>query len=304
MKKVLIIVSGLALFGFVLWVLLADDGQVEQLEMADMENQEQATDDEPHQQLAENKTAPVPKGTPHKGSAKADPVFTKNLDNLIETNRKEVEECEIGVDRILGSSIEDENDQIYREENLVDTLEEFDRTNLVPKSSGKLLKMLADEKIKDLSPEELGAKLRDLRPCRPYKKMSFIHNLMTSAKNKKWDEETKQRALKSTCGYFKKELSDHTTISNLNMQAALLESMVTEGMLDKKHEDRVSEYKEELEDAYDELLDRADDIREEQEEKGTTPNFIPLEIIKAEFTLAEKFRGTFLGMVKDVGCPQ
>ncbi len=217
-------------------------------------------------------------------------AFNKELESTIELNRKELEECENNFDRIFGNSLEEENPQFFNEDQILQTLDEFDSLPMNPKSSSRLLELLAQDQVGKLKAEDVGQKLKELRPCRPYKKMSFIHGLMTYSKKNKWSEATKLRAVKSVFKYFDKELSDHTTISNLNMQASLLHTLVSEGMLNKKFEERVMDYKDELEDSYDDLLDQADEVREGKEAKGETMDALPLDVIQNEFKLSIKYR--------------
>ncbi len=224
--------------------------------------------------------------------------FNKELDNTIDVNRKELEECEANFDRVFGNSLEDENPQFFSEDQVLEVLDEFDNLPMNPKSSSRLLELLAQDQVSKLKPEDVSQKLKELRPCRPYKKMSFIHGLMSYSKKGKWGEATKQRALKSICKYFNKELGDHTTISNLNMQASLLHTLVSEGMFDKKHEERVMDFKDELEDSYDDLLDQADEVRENKEAKGESMDALPLDVIQNEFKLSIKYRE---GMKKLLG---
>ncbi|HAZ11455.1 MAG: hypothetical protein A2X86_10755 [Bdellovibrionales bacterium GWA2_49_15] len=225
-------------------------------------------------------------------------AFTKDLDNTIELNRKELEECEGNFDRVFGNSLEEENPQFFSEDQVIEVLDEFDNLPMNPKSSSRLLELLAQDQVSKLKPEDVGQKLKELRPCRPYKKMSFIHGLMTYSKKGKWAEATKQRAMKSICKYFNKELGDHTTISNLNMQASLLHTLVSEGMFEKKYEERVMDFKDELEDSYDDLLDQADEVRESKEAKGEAMDALPLDVIQNEFKLSIKYRE---GMKKLLG---
>jgi hypothetical protein len=226
--------------------------------------------------------------------------FNKKLDGLIEQNRVEVEECEGQLDRIFIGNIEDRNDVIYKEENIIEALEDFDQAPVVAKSSSRLLEALASEQVKALKPEELSLKLRELRPCRPYKKMTFMHNLIDHYGKKKWSETTKTRVVESLFKYMEREVSDRTTLSNLNMQVALLQSMVTEGVLPKKFEEKVLDFKDQLEDSYDDLLDKADEAREVQEEKGQTADQIPVDIIRDEFKLEGQYRESFIGMLQEL----
>ncbi|MBI2521980.1 MAG: hypothetical protein HYV97_16305 [Bdellovibrio sp.] len=227
-------------------------------------------------------------------------AFSKDLDNTIEMNRKELEECEASFDHLFGNSLEDENPQFFSEDQVIEVLDEFDNLPMNPKSSSRLLELLAQDQVSKLKPEDVGQKLKELRPCRPYKKMSFIHGLMTYSKKGKWGEATKQRALKSICKYFNKELGDHTTISNLNMQASLLHTLVSEGMFDKKHEERVMDFKDELEDSYDDLLDQADEVRESKEAKGESMDALPLDVIQNEFKLSIKYREGMKKLISEI----
>jgi hypothetical protein len=228
-------------------------------------------------------------------------AYVAQLDQLVESNRQEVEECEAGIDRIFGSNIDNDSDPVYSEDSLIPLLDDFEQTQLVPKSSSKLLEILADDQLQYIEAEELGNKLKDLRPCRPYKKMTFIHNLMANFKKNKWSEATKKKVLGTTFNYFERELADRTTLSNLNMQAALLQTMVSEGVLPKKYEEKVLDFKDELEDSYDELLDKADELREDAEEKGdSSEKFIPVQIIKQEYQLEPKQRESFLTLLGEL----
>jgi|GEM_PF-6679364 len=226
--------------------------------------------------------------------------YSNELEATIENNKKELEECEANFDRLFGNNLEEENTQIYTEDQIGDVLEEFDNLALNPKSSARLLELLANDQVAKLKPDEVGQKLKELRPCRPYKKMSFIHGLMTQSKKNKWSDATKQRALKSVFKYFDKELSDHTTISNLNIQASLLHTLVSEGMLPKKYEEKILDFKDELEDSYDDLLDQADEIREANEQKGEGSEGLPLNVIKNEFKLSTKFRDGMKSLLNDI----
>lgn len=246
--------------------------------------------------------APVAKVPPSttEGKEKLEAYMTQ-LDSLVETNRQEVEECETGIDRLFGINIDNDNDPIYSEDSIIPLLEDFEQTQLVAKSSSKLLDVLADEQLQFVDPEELGSKLKDLRPCRPYKKMTFIHNLMSNFKKNKWSESTKKKVLATTFNYFERELADRTTLSNLNMQAALLQTMVSEGVIPKKYEEKILDFKDELEDSYDDLLDKADELREIAEEKGdASDKVIPYEIIKQEYVMEPKGRAGFLGLTNEI----
>jgi len=246
----------------------------------------------------------LPMPTPSKPVATNLEEFTKELDVTIENGRKELEECENNFDRLFGNALEEENPQIYNEDQLSEILDEFDRMSLNPKSSSRLLELLAQDQVAQLKTEELGNKLKDMRPCRPYKKMSFIHGLMSEYLKKRWSESMRQRALATAFNYFERELADHTTITNLNMQASLLQTLVSEGMLNKKCEEKVMDFKDSLEDAYDDLLDQADEKREAKEEKGEQQEALPLDIIKSEFKLSNKYRQDMRSLLHEVkgGC--
>ncbi len=189
---------------------------------------------------------------------------------------------------------------MYSENNIIDLLDELETTDIHVQSSGKLLKTLSSDLMSKISIEDLGEQIGELRPCRPYKKMSFIHGLMSYYLKNQWSENTKQRVEETIISHFEKEMSDYTTISNLNMQVALLQAIVSEGMFDKNLEDRIIDFKDELEDSYDDLLDQADEINENKMNDTNSNNptgFMPLKIIKAEFKISNRFRLEFLKLL-------
>jgi hypothetical protein len=304
MKKIVILVAVLGVGVLLYFLLFSNSTQQDDTEDEVSTNTAVTTSDNSVTRVGKEKKKIDDKKEPLKKVNLDGPMsqeeFNGKLDAIVSANKRELEECEMNVDRVFGNALEDENETIFKEDNILDVLDEFDMLTLTPKASGDLLKILAHESIKNLDPEELGNKLRDLRPCRPYKKMGFIHGLMSNYLKNKWSEETKKRAVQSVFKYFDKELQGDTTIANLNMQAALLQTMVSEGMLGKKHEEMVMDYKDDLEDAYDELLDRADEIKEAREEKGDKAQHIPLEVIRSEFKLAGKYRKGLVDIIKTI----
>lgn len=226
--------------------------------------------------------------------------FNKELQEAIESNKREVEECENNIDRLIGQAIENDEKDFYEESNILNVLDDFEQTNIFPKSSSKVLELLAQNSVSEIKTEDLGKRLGDLRPCRPYKKISFIHGLMTHYGKNDWSDSTKKKARLAVHQYFEKELQGHTTISNLNMQAALLQTLVTEGMFNKKYEEEVMDFKDDLEDAYDDLLDRADEIRDQAESSGSNLERIPLEIIQKEFQISSKYRKSLQRLLGEI----
>lgn len=226
--------------------------------------------------------------------------FKENLSSIIEINKQEIEECEAKVDQLFGDELDEESENIYSENNIIDLLDELETTNLHVQSSGKLLETLSSDFMSKISIEDLGEQIGELRPCRPYKKMSFIHGLMNYYLKNQWSANTKHRAEEAIISHFEKEMSDYTTISNLNMQVALLQAIVSEGMFDKKLEDQIIDFKDELEDSYDDLLDQADELNENKindTDSNNPAGFMPLQIIKAEFKISNSFRLEFLKLL-------
>ncbi|MBT6326885.1 MAG: hypothetical protein HOJ35_13030 [Bdellovibrionales bacterium] len=245
------------------------------------------------------KTKPVAVDATDKEELSLD-QFKEKLSSIIEINKQEIEDCEAKVDQLFGDELDEESENIYSENNIIDILDELETTSLHVQSSGRLLETLSSDFMSKISIEDLGEQIGELRPCRPYKKMSFIHGLMNYYLKNQWSENTKQRVEETIIAHFEKEMSDYTTISNLNMQVALLQAIVSEGMFDKKLEDQIIDFKDQLEDSYDDLLDQADEINENKINDTNSNNpagFMPLQIIKAEFKISNRFRLDFLKLL-------
>ena len=239
--------------------------------------------------VTENNTfKKIPDGTLKKTDLESN---FQEIASLAKSTIDEIQECEKKFDDILTVPISEISN--LDNESLVYVLEDFDEMFVSSKKLGHLLSRLGNSDIfqkKNDEGEEVFGYLSQIRPCRPFEKVTFINELVRRYKNSDDNSFFKPKIKKSIKLYLVKELSYSSNLSTVNMMANVISSLLTEGVFDKSFKEQSERLVENMENSFDELVDLAEgELEQDGEFSGA--------LVKKEVELSQKYRVELLNLI-------
>jgi hypothetical protein len=130
-----------------------------------------------------------------------------------------------------------------------------------------------------------------VRPCRPFEKIALINELTKRFKGKKADVYFKERIQKSIRLYLRKELSNKSNLSTINMIANVTHSLLEENVFDESLLEKSEELLESLETEFDDLVDMAEESLEDGDDFNQG-------LLTKESLISEKYRSQLSSLVE------
>ena len=220
--------------------------------------------------------------------------IVKRIKILVTNTLKEISDCEEKFDQIITVPI----DEISTIDNqaLIYIIDDFDEMNVSSESLSKLLVSISENDL-NLSEEgplsEVYQELSQVRPCRPFEKVTFINELVKRSLDPEADSFFKKRTKDSIKKYLVKELNVPSNLSNINMMANLTNSLFVEGLFDESLKEEANKVLEDLEDSFDDIVDLAEEHLDDSEE-------ISNDLVKKELETSERYRLKLLNLIKRI----
>jgi len=219
---------------------------------------------------------------------------TGELLELISNTRKEIRDCEITLTDILGDEEDPVNLESLDESQLLSVLDDFDQAQINVLSLGSLLEGLANSEYDEEEDEMISEELSEVRPCRPFQKISFVHFLIKRFQNGEENELLRGRIKKSLFLFFNKELEYVRSMSSVNMIANIYATLVEEKVISDIGDVKASDFIDELEDSYDKLIDLAEDSLDDSGNERGSKNLI----LKEELMISNNYRNKLQRLIQ------
>ena len=219
-------------------------------------------------------------------------AVVQRIKNLVSSTLKEINDCEEKFDQIITVPI----DEISSIDNqaLIYIIDDFDEMNVSSASLSKLLVSISENNL-NLSEEgplgDVYQELAQVRPCRPFEKVTFINELVKRSLDPETDSFFRKKTKDSIKKYLEKELNVPSNLSNINMMANLTNSLFMEGLFDENLKEEANKVLEDLEDSFDDIVDLAEEQLDDSEE-------ISNDLVKKELETSERYRLKLLNLIK------
>ena len=227
------------------------------------------------------------------------PVASENnnkINEILTDIQKENDVCEGAMNEIFGPEDTNLNLSLYTEFEITEMFKKFNQISFSSQRMTELMEEISQDEI-GLN-EEMISQISNLKPCRMFQKINFLDEIRKFL-NKTDNPQFKKGIVLELNNYFKNEVNNSSSVSNLTMVLNVMESFSSEKILgvNEKFSKELDQIIDQIEEDYEDVLLAAEGSIEKGQQVGE--NQISKEIIAKEIDLNSKYKKKILDIIKD-----